>query len=270
MREVGRALALDPANVDALRTLVRLMAEPPRLVPGEVMEKLESSTVTAMSELLPYGTIAYASFLFYAPLVLWMGLKDWSLGVASGILIVVAAAFVASARRAGREAPRRLYPALAASTVVIMLAATMFGPFIFVPAIAALNTLFYVMQLPRERVPTAIAIGCLPVALPAFLQVLGIARSSYRFVGGTMEVLPWMHSFGHPAAPVFLFVTSVAPIVLACVLARRLRESLAQAELKSQLQAWQLSKLLPVDSASAGPTRDPSLTCTRGAHRHVS
>jgi serine/threonine-protein kinase len=43
MREVGRALALDPQNESALRTLVSLLTEPPREIPPEARAEMEES-----------------------------------------------------------------------------------------------------------------------------------------------------------------------------------------------------------------------------------
>jgi serine/threonine-protein kinase len=252
MREVGRALALDPENVGALRTLVRLMGEVPAEIPPEVEKSLERTVESQIDDLAPMQIGAYASFVVLFPLVLWMGVRDWRIALVTSTLLIATPVTALVSRRAKHGGRVVLFPALVVSTTVIMLVASMFGPFVFVPALAAINTLFYVIQLGRGRARIAIGLGCLPIIVPSALEQLGVAPAAYRFEGGAMTVLPWMHELRAPQAPLFLFLASVGTVVLASVLALRFRESLTRAELRVQLQAWQLRKMLPPEAEAAG------------------
>jgi hypothetical protein len=257
MREVGRALALDPDNVDALRFLVRLLDDPPAVVPREVEERLEESVIGQIADLVPVQVAAYASFVVLFPLVLWMGVRDWAIAVATSMLVLGAAGAALLTRRTKELGRRALYPSFVVSTLVIGFVASMFGPFVFVPALTTTNTLFYVIQLGRERALHCIVLGCLPIAVPYALEAARVAPPAYRFGGasGAMEILPWMHAMREPATPLFLFLSSVALVVVACVTALRFRESLERAERRVQLHAWQLAKLLPPEAARAPDER---------------
>jgi serine/threonine-protein kinase len=170
-----------------------------------------------------------------------VGIRDW---IVSTIVFVAicAAALASTALRRTRAAWR---PMLAASTFAIAVATTMFGPLVFAPALAVMNTLFFVIQMGRGRLVPLIAIGCAPVVVPICLQWLGLLPASYRFADGTMQIAPWMHHLWAPATPLFLVAASVSMIALAAVLASRYRENLAAAELRLQVQAWHLRNLVP-------------------------
>src|SRR5205823_4718881 len=103
MREVGRALALDPENVDALRALVRLMGDPPAVVPAEVERRLEESVLGQIDELRPMQVLAYASFVVLFPIVLWMGVRDWLVAVVTSLLVLATAGTALLAGRAKRR-----------------------------------------------------------------------------------------------------------------------------------------------------------------------
>jgi hypothetical protein len=245
MRELSRALAFDPDNAGAMRTLVRLLAEPPRELPPEVRADLERATDKAAAELAPFSSMSYALFLLFSPFVAWMGIRNWPLAVSTAVLVVVTVVTAYLAGRRGRSGTTRLYPPLVVSTLAISVAGTLFGPFVFVPALTVVNTLFFVLHLRKERTVLAMVAGCVPVAIPAALQWIGVLPHSYAFEGNTMRILPWMHDLRQPMAPVFLLVSSVGLVFIAGLLAQRFRESLRAAEQRLAVHAWQMSKLLP-------------------------
>src|SRR5262249_2049082 len=160
-------------------------------------------------ELVPVQVMAYASFVVLFPLVLWMGVRDWALSTITSLLVVAAAATAVVTRHPRRVGRSGLYPSLLLSTPVIGFTPTRFGPLVFVPALAALNTLFYVIQLGRRHAVVTIAIGCLPLVVPAILEATGVSPVRYDFSGGAMRVLPWMHALREPATPLFLFASSI-------------------------------------------------------------
>jgi eukaryotic-like serine/threonine-protein kinase len=248
MREVGRALALDPANVDAVRTLVSMMSEPPKDIPPEVAASVERAAERSILDLVPLATFAYLAFIALSPVILWMGVRHHILGQASfwfDVIAAVAAWRVRNARYRGRDV---LLPALVTSTMAMTVASTMYGPFIFVPALAVANTVFFVIQLDRRRAYLAIVAGCIPIAVPALLSAVGIFPSMYRFEQDRMTVLPWMHGFPSPGAPIALATGSIGMVLIASLLATRFRESLAKALLRIELGAWQLRQLLPQET----------------------
>jgi eukaryotic-like serine/threonine-protein kinase len=248
MREVGRALALDPANVEAVRTLLGMMADPPSVIPAEVEEALERRAERSILDLVPLATFSYLAFVALTPIVLWMGVRSHLLGQASfwfDVIAALAAWRVRTARHRGRDV---LMPALVTSTMAMTVASTMFGPLVFVPALAAVNTVFFVIQLDRRRAYLAVAAGCVPIVLPALLSAVGVFPTMYHFEPDRITVTPWMHGFPSPAAPIALATGSIGIILIASLLARRFRDSLTKAQLRLELGAWQLRQLLPQET----------------------
>src|SRR5262249_15330499 len=84
LRQVGRALVLDPDNESAARTFMRLLSEPPRTVPREAREALDRSTQENLRFANATNAVAYLAWLTMVPLLLWMGVHEWwSFAVAS-------------------------------------------------------------------------------------------------------------------------------------------------------------------------------------------
>ena len=83
------------------------------------------------------------------------------------------------------------------------------------------------------------------VVVPLALELAGVIAPSYRFDGGVMVLVPRM--VHHPEAPTLLALVlgSMATIVTLAFAITRMRGMLSDAELRLQLQAWQLRQLVP-------------------------
>jgi hypothetical protein len=109
------------------------------------------------------------------------------------------------------------------------------------------------MQVHPERVGRHVGawVACLIVGVPTLLEWAGVLPASYSFAGGKMSIVPQMHEL--PAVPtgLLLLVASILTIATACVFVGRIRRALSEAQLRLQLTAWHLERLLPDDGASA-------------------
>ena len=76
MREVGRSLALDPGNADALSAMVRLLTDPPRKPPPEVKARIVAARERSIGDARRYGAVAMACTFLPVGLCVWMGLRD--------------------------------------------------------------------------------------------------------------------------------------------------------------------------------------------------
>src|SRR5262249_40316193 len=111
---------------------------PPKAVPAEVTSKLAQTVDDSIVTLTPLTVAAYASFLIYAPFVIWMGVRDWTLSTVCSVAIGASVIASWAIKQLSAAGSRKLYPAFAASTIAITAAAATFGPFVMVPALAAL------------------------------------------------------------------------------------------------------------------------------------
>ena len=252
MREVSRAVALDPSNVDAMKALVRLFTEPPRELPPEARADLSRALVHTQRVAARTAAIGYATWLVYAPLVLWMGVRDVKWGALCDVLFAVAAAanwYVGRARESRVTLASDL--ALFASTVAIAAATGVAGPFMLLPGIAAVNTILYVSSAARSRRAWAVASGCLAVAVPFVLEVSGILPPSLAFEHGALVTLPQIAWFPPIPTLVFLFFTNIAVIVTASIFVARSRDALHATQERLYFHTWQLRQFVPSEAYGA-------------------
>ena len=265
MREVSRAVALDPTNADAMRSLIRLFTETPREIPREAQEDLAHALLHSQRAAARAASIGYLSWLAYAPLVLWMGVRHIGWGALCDVLFLAAAmasAYVAHARE-GRVS-RATDVALVVSTLAIVASTGVVGPFMLLPGIAAVNTILYVGSAERSRRVWAIGAGCLAVAIPFALEISGILPPAVAFEGGALVTLPQIASFPRIPTLVFLFATNIAVVMIASLFVARSRDALHATQEQHYFHIWQLRQFVPGEAYEAVATRSAPPPSTIG------
>jgi eukaryotic-like serine/threonine-protein kinase len=153
------------------------------------------------------------------PLVLWLGVRNWMAAT------VTFAAFGASAlftwwmgrrRAAGTDISIGSGTvALVVSMFAIGASSLLFGPFVIVPGMAAINTLSFAVVVDRGvQRSWAVLVGTLAVFTPLLLELLRVLPPSFAFREGTIVLLPRMTEF--PATPTILLLI-IANLVLVLV-----------------------------------------------------
>ncbi len=245
LREVGRALALDPSHTEAQRVLLKLLAEPPQELPDDqqldVLEGDEDSGRMTMS----INGYYHLSFVVTTLLVLWMGVKSWT---ALLLYAVVSAATAAIALLTGRgflPPNYRLFANVISGTLAIGFMSTMFGPLFLIPGLAAMSTMAAAFNTPsRSGRALVISIGVLAVLVPLLLESVGLLPPSYEFRDGVLVILPRMHHFPPTATIVFLSYIGLGHIISISVLMGRLHTARLRALHKLHLHTWQLKQLV--------------------------
>src|SRR5262249_52374969 len=77
MREIGRALALDPDNREAMDAMVQLLSAAPAKVPLEVGLEVERAEENHLRQAARAGAWTYLSLLLYLPFFFYLGVRDW-------------------------------------------------------------------------------------------------------------------------------------------------------------------------------------------------
>jgi len=255
LREVGRAIALDPANEDAIRTLMGLMTEPPGEVPAEAHKNILVEARRGMRQGARTAVWAYLSWFVYTPLMIWMGMRSWTIWLVASVtwLLASLAAYLAS-RNPSSDARPHLWMTVP-GVVAIMITSLGFGPYVIVPTLAAIGAMLN--QMPPNRLGRGRIIGlyCAAVVVPAVLEWTGVLPSSYLFEHGNLVILPGMLRFEPLQTHVFFVTTSVGLIVMASLILGRFRDTLADVEQRLHVQTWQLRQLMPEHArpASAPP-----------------
>jgi len=253
IREVNRALALDPTHSGAVATMLRLLMEPPKEVPAEAEAELDEAIDVERRTSMRVGALAYLSWFLVAPFVFWQGIRSLGCALLFGGLIALSSfsSWLLSLRRKQYVFGQGLV-VLAISTAAIAVSALHFGPFIDVPGLAAANTLVFAMYAkPGAQRKTTIAMGSLGVLVPFALELIGWLPPSAIFRDGTMTILPRMTSF--PAMPTMMLfvVASVALIAVPALFVGRLHDHANRANRRLFSHLWHLRQLIPDGARSA-------------------
>jgi hypothetical protein len=245
LREVGRALALDPSHTEAQRVLLRLLATPPRELPPEERAEVENDEEDAGRFTASMAGSYHLSFLVTAGLVLAMGIKSWvALGLYAAASATAAAIGFLSAR--GVVSPTyRVFANVIAGTLAIGFMSTMFGPLFLIPGVAALSMMASSFNTnTRSARALVTGIGMLAVLVPLGLEFLGLLPPSYAFRDGGLLILPRMHSFSPLATLLCLTYIALSHIAGVSVLVGRLNQARMEAIEEAHKQSWQLKQLV--------------------------
>lgn len=244
MLELGRALALDPDNREAMETIVRILRTRPASIPAEVRDFVDKRWMQTSKQVVPGLLGVHVGVMLLIPLILMMGLKSVPLMISMVAMNGAVIATEAWSRRAenGARATDIVFLASVAWSASLCL---MFGPFVIVPAVAAVNTMAYMLVRRSVSGWLAGAIAASAFVVPAALQAIGILPPSYLFEGDAIRILPALHTFPAGTTHLFLLLASLAGVVLPTMILSRYRRALSSAETQLQFQAWQLSRLLP-------------------------
>jgi serine/threonine-protein kinase len=244
MRELGRALALDPDNATALASVARLMMTPPAEVPPEAAAEIErqAQETERMAARMSIG--AYVVCVAIGLLTLAMDVEPWLLWSYLGLMLS-AAGITAVGGFARRSHPATAYLAVLASSAGFATLSRLLGPFVLVPAVVGASTTLFALMPRRGLFFTALAAGCAAVLVPAGLEWAGVIAPSYAFGANVLEVLPTSASLRPLPTMILLVASSVGAIVVPAVMCAKTRAALSDAERKVRLQAWHLGRMAP-------------------------
>ncbi len=248
LREVGRALALDPDNERALGVLEKILVKPPRELPGEVVAELASAETVRYRVQLRQGLLTDVLGMSCAfPFAVWMGIRDYTFIVAVVALTAISIGCkVVAYRRAHTPSVEVFgYLAFLFNTLAVLMLTRAWGPLFVMPVLLMVFAHAYAAtpSLGHQRRVLATA---LTAQLGAVLvEVLGLLPRSYTFADGAMTILP--RGVTHAEIPTFIGLTVYAlfMLVVPMRLSFRLQRLLREAEQRALVNAWQLEQLVP-------------------------
>ena len=242
LREVGRAVRLDPKNQDAIRLLFRLITEPPSKAPPTVRQEVErlreqrsrgparSSAVFGAVWLIIYPVIAHLLGIrsLTSVVVIW---SAWALAEIALLYTVF-------------KRPKNAIPWPMLSTMFAgIVTASLMGPFFFTPIIAAFATMSFVLVVPRGWRTATMFLGSLIVLIPVVLGASG-AYSAGDVVGNVVLSSSTLSATSHETSLLILTAMHLLGLLFAAEYASRFRDRLDTVEQAYLLRAWQLKKLV--------------------------
>jgi len=255
MQELGRALALDPSNAQAMRAMANILAEPPTKLPAEAEAELERAAERNLRATGRVAYLAYASWFLFLPLILLAGCKEYGLiaTIAVCMLGATATSFIVSRQEQPTNYLR--FIAIAFSMSAIGFCSRIFGPFMIVPAIALSNAMGYAMTRERRERFFVSSLAVAAWGVPLVLEWAGILAPSYVFENGHITIMPHLLSFDDPFWAQALLISVHGMIMFTGVASvGTVRDDLARHERHSLLQAWHFRQLAPDEARAAAPT----------------
>ncbi|MCE9578473.1 MAG: protein kinase [Deltaproteobacteria bacterium] len=247
LREITTALGLDPDHARARALLVRILTEPAQTADAEAARAHERAAVVRFRQAARHAMLAMLTYIFYVPLVLWMGLRSpWMLAAVATTIVGV----IGTTAWYHRHPPAGLRLPLAhviVSTISLATGVTLFGPFVLLPSIVIATGVGYIAVF-EHRVRGMFAMALTVVMVPIALQLAGVVPPWYEFDGGAIRIMPWMTEFPRTPTLVLLIGAHAIAIVASLWFVGRIRQQGLDAERRLRAQAWQLAQIVPEDA----------------------
>ncbi len=248
MRELGRAVALDPSDQGALRAISELVLAPADDLPASAVAELKLGERADRAKGAGRAARMYIVWLGMVPLLFFMGIRSWPIVIALASLILATSAYAQYVGSSPERAtPQRLLASMLLNAALVGTCSLIFGPLVFVPGIAASSAAAYVLAV-REKSRLRLlpfSLATCSVFVPLVLQYAGVLPTSYTFDGGAITIHPIVAAFRPANTMVSLALVTFVQLMLPSVLINRAVDSLVDAERRSFAQAWRLRQLLP-------------------------
>ncbi len=242
LQDIARALALDPDNEVARQALIKLISEPPAVLPAEVGAEIERGAESEGRFAFRLGGIAYLSFAVIALITLLQGLRNWT-----GLAIVVASIGVAglwSFRLARHWRPVEGLGVFVLASVAITTATGFYGPLVLVPVLAAANVIAFNLAIVRKYRAHVFVIGCLVFLLPALAEWAGVVDPFYTVEAGRIVIESRFIHFDETMVRIALVLVNIAAIIAPTIVVWKLADIKDDLRKRHLLQSWQLRQLV--------------------------
>ena len=245
MREAGRALVLDPGNIDAQGVLASLLLEAPNVVPDEAHEEADRERALTREAMLRsvwrgfgvLGLLTFSAFLFP---VRYPSIIFTEIALLFGAGVVT---FFASRRPLRMRHPIFLL-FIAFNTAALTCGSVIFGPFLVMP-VFLLGAMSNSLTPPFGfRWPVIVLPQLAGYLLPLGLEWAGVLPSTYHIDRG-LVLTPWVLDLA-PAitGPLILVATLMMTVLMSAMMSIQ-REAQEAAQDRLHAQSWHLRQLLP-------------------------
>ncbi len=250
MRELSRALALDPTDRSAFALIMQVVGASTEDLPPKAEAELKAVELHDRQRNIARAARTYLSWVLAMPELAWMGVKSWVALAVAGTLLAVGSFGAWFQGKTGRVAPRHMRIGLFVNFIGVAATSTLFGPFVFTPALAAASAASFVVAIRanRETRGLVFSLSFLAVFIPYVLQSAGVIPPSYVFEDGVIKILPVLVHFPPLPTQILLVGATAVQLILPGFLISRAVEALISAERRNFAQAFRLRQLLP-----AGP-----------------
>jgi hypothetical protein len=240
---VARALALDPDNASARRTLATIFARPPTQPPPEVGTEIQDATDVEAKFAARIGAISYPAFICTGFMSFAVGVRSWLGIIPIMVLMAIATAWCIKIAL-GRFKYIEGVGIYVLSSIAIAMCAGYCGPWVLVPAFCVANTMVYSTGFLRAFRAPILVIGCLVLILPQLLELVGVVAPSFRLTSDGIELLPRFVVLSSNFVPWTILVDHLAVLVVPTLALWRMATVKDDLRRRLLVQTWQMQQLV--------------------------
>jgi serine/threonine protein kinase len=259
LKEVGQALALDPTHAVALRTLVALMTTPPIVPPPEAQAEIDAGRSQQVRSSAKAAAVGFFAYLVDLPMMMLLGSRhSWMLALSFGLVLAtaLASAYVGFVKKNPSSAAA--IPALILSNLAIASSCLLTGPFLVLPAMAAVNTTVFVFFLDRRYWSLAIGLGLATVTVPILGSHLEFLPKAFEFTERGLLILPQAMNLPAMGTMIFLACSSAGTLLISSLVVASARTKYDRLEQHRAVQAWNLRQFVPPEGVAGAPVEASS------------
>jgi serine/threonine-protein kinase len=242
MRAAARALALDPTSREPADLVARLMLEPPRASPLEVVDRMAQLDVDALQAARRHVRLATAALTAFAPVAWLMGLRGWPLvfGFVVPCVVAIATYVVPRSRETTmwRFALSGWLLTIASLSITLTPFSVMQGLVVVVAVLAAVTPPAFI------RAWVLIALVVTAALTPWFLTLIDVLPRDFAVVGNTIVLT---HAGDHLDPTITQCAVTAAIMgltTIAVITVRSIVNDRRDSQRKVEIQAWQLRQLV--------------------------
>jgi serine/threonine-protein kinase len=248
IREAGRALVLDAANVDAQAVLAQLLLEAPHAIPAEALAAAEVERAAIRQTSLRWVASGYIVVLV-AMIVLFVFVFPvrvvWPVATMIATTALTNSFLLYATRRQLRTRSPVYMLAILANAAAIASGGLVTGPLLVLP-VFLICTLTAALSQPFGYSPRAIVLPyVIAMAVPLVGEWVGLLPSTYHVEHHALVLTPWAIDLtpGPTIALNLLSIASQAMIASSLMISQSRAQR--QAQDRVHAQSWHLRQLLP-------------------------
>jgi len=242
IRAAARALALDPTAKEPADLVGRLMLEPPRDTPREVVEAIDRADDDALfsaRRLIIYAALTYLAFI---PVLYVIGFDSTFF---LGGCAVSAIGMLVGAATARRE---RVWvvglTGLLGNSLLTMMFSYAATPFFVAPSLGVVTAMSIATHPRVARGWVLVTVSAAAVLAPLVLELAGVIPRSMAVDGNKLTLFTAAHDLDLATTTIGLCAYVISLLAMSVLLAKTLTSDRRNAQRMVQVQAWQLRQLV--------------------------
>jgi eukaryotic-like serine/threonine-protein kinase len=243
MRELARALALDPTDDANVTMFSEILDTPPREIPQEARAEIDREDHQLLRTSARQLILSILAWFAFVPFLMMVGVRSWAdvlWIVTPGVLAIL---LCIRALRAPRITSREQYVAIGLSLLSIAGMSRIYGPLIMMPTFVAIHSIVAQAHPHRDVRRVSAAMSLVAMVVPVLLELTGWLPASYVFAADRWIVVPHLLALPRLGTLVLLVVVDVCVMLVPTMFIARMRADLTDAQTRLHVRAWHFRRV---------------------------